>query len=132
MTPANVIRPGDGAAIARLISLGRYELGNEKATQEGIWRRLFVEQTDFPGLAVQRERRLGPGDIVDFFVPAAGVAVEVKLKRNSGREILRQLERYAAHDAVQALVLVTNRAMGLPPEIKGKPTWYVSLGRAWL
>jgi hypothetical protein len=60
------------------------------------------------------------------------VAVEIKLKRNQPRSILAQLARYAAHDAVRALVLVTNRAMGLPKVMNGKPVYYVSLGRAWL
>jgi argininosuccinate synthase len=77
-----------------------------------------------------REHRLATGDIIDFFVD--GVAVEVKLKRNQPPSILFQLKRYARHESVTSLVLVTNRAMGLPREINGKPAYYVSLGRAWL
>ena len=47
-------------------------------------------------------------------------------------DVFRQLKRYAAHDEVNELVLVTNLSMGLPPEIDGKPTYYASLGVAWL
>jgi len=118
------------SAIASLIGEGRFELGSEKATQEGVWE--LLRSLFRPECVLRREHRLAPGDIVDFFIGSAGVAIEVKLKRNQPASILRQLERYARHDAVQALVLVTNRAMGLPPEINGKPAYYVSLGRAWL
>lgn len=128
----NDIRRAGAGYLAHMIGQGQFELGNEKATQEGIWELLFIKQTQFPGLAVRREHRLAPGDIVDLFIPAIGTAIEVKLKRNRGAAILRQLERYAAHDAVQALILVTNRAMGLPQSLNGKPVYYVSLGRAWL
>lgn len=124
MSAANDIRSA-GAMIAAVIGQGRYELGSEKATQAGIELQL---RASLP--VVRREHRLAPGDIVDFLVD--GVAIEVKLKRNQPASILRQLQRYARHDAVTALVLVTNRAMGLPPEIAGKPAFYVSLGRAWL
>jgi hypothetical protein len=118
------------SALANLVAQGRFELGSEKATQQGIHE--LLADTLHPGVGLCREHRLAPGDVVDFFIRQTGVAIEVKLKRNSARGILRQLERYARHDQVQALVLVTNRAMGLPPEVGGKPTYYVSLGRAWL
>ena len=124
MPEANDIRC-TAEVVATLIGTGRYELGSEKSTQTGIEQQLRAHLPE-----VRREHRLAPGDVVDFFVD--GVAVEVKLKRNQPASILRQLERYARHDAVQAIVLVTNRAMGLPPEINGKPAYYVSLGRAWL
>lgn len=78
-----------------------------------------------------REHRLSAADVPDFF--ADGIVVEVKLKKNTRKmQVYRQLERYAAHEAVRALVLVTNLAMGLPRAINGKPAYYISLGRAWL
>lgn len=58
--------------------------------------------------SVTREAQLGPKDIVDFLVDDA-VAVEVKVDQ-SPMAVTRQLQRYAAHEKVQSLVLVTTRA----------------------
>lgn len=105
----------------------RFTLSSEKQTQAEVFevlREKFGEET-------QREVRLAPGDVIDFLL--RGIGVEVKLKSGmSATEIYRQLERYAKHEAVHALVLLTNRAMGLPCQIGGKPAFYVSLGGAWL
>ena len=46
--------------------------------------------------------------------------------------MLRQLQRYAEHDAIEALMLITATATGMPSEINGKPVRVVSLGAAWL
>lgn len=83
------------------------------------------------GLSCLREYRLSPRDRVDFFDEAKGCAIEVKLKANR-RSILRQLTRYAEHDAVKTIVLVSGTAMALPPAIDGVPLYFVSVGRAWL
>lgn len=118
----------DSAAIERLLALlgaHRFGLTDEKETQREIG-----EQLTAAGIAHRREVRLGPGDVIDFMVGAVGI--EVKLRSTSKPDILRQLRRYAGHAELAGLVLVTNRAMGLPAEIAGKPAWYVSLGRAWL
>jgi hypothetical protein len=64
---------------------------------------------------------------------AGCIALEVKVKRAWSKPgVLRQLRRYAAHERVAGLVLASNLAMHLPPEIEGKPALAVSLGRAWL
>lgn len=81
------------------------------------------------GIAFEREVRLNDHDIIDFLV--AGVGIEVKIK-GARRAIYRQLQRYAESDAVKSLVLLSSVAMGLPPEIDGKPVTILSLGRAWL
>ncbi len=62
------------------------------------------------------------------------IVVEVKIKAKGAqrRNIFRQLDRYAKHDRVHAIVLVTSVAMHLPAEINGKPTFVASLGQAWL
>lgn len=103
----------------------RLDLSNEKATQREIGEALQSAGIDF-----QREHRLAPGDIVDFFLPD-GIALEVKL-RYSRREIERQIRRYAKHDTVCALVLATATAIHLPADIDGKPVHVISLGQAWL
>lgn len=81
------------------------------------------------GIKFQREHRLDKTSVVDFFID--GMAVEVKIK-GSAKNIYRQLERYAAFQEVKAIVLVTRKTMGLPPDIQGKPCYVISLGAAWL
>lgn len=80
-------------------------------------------------LGFQREYRLDAKNIPDFFLE--GVAIEVKIK--GGRmAIYRQCERYCKFDQVKSLILITNRAMGLPTTINDKPVYLFNLGKAWL
>jgi len=74
----------------------------------------------FPSLT--REAKLGPGDVVDFFLPIDGVAVEIKVK-GSPMSVIRQIQRYARHPEVKEVVLVTTRSAhrSLPGELRGKP-----------
>lgn len=116
----------DSTAVVTAIRAARCDLSDEKRTQADI-----AEALTAAGIPFEREFRLAAGDIVDFLAYGA-IAVEVKLKGAAKRSIFRQLKRYAEHDAVQAIVLVTNLSMGMPAEIAGKPAYYVSLGRAWL
>lgn len=82
------------------------------------------------GLSFSPEHRLGPGERIDFLV-AGGIGIEAKT-RYARRRIFRQLERYAEHAEIAALILVTGTAMGLPAAINGKPLYYVSLGKGGL
>lgn len=110
--------------VVRALSGVRLPLHDEKALQAEIAARFTAL-----GIDAEREVILAPGDIVDFMVGA--IAIEVKIK-GSRRDILRQCQRYAGHARVEALVLATNVAMGFPPELNGKPTAVLNLGRAWL
>lgn len=112
--------------IAALIGRARCSLSNEKATQADIEKVLTQA-----GVAFAREARLGPGDIPDFILDDR-LVIEVKLRSTSRRNINRQLMRYAAYPTVAGLLLVSNVATSLPPEIEGKPIVTVSLGTAWL
>ena len=110
---------------SRCIRATRLDLSDEKRAQ-----RMLAESFEAAGLPFQRELRLAPGDIVDFLVD--GIAVELKLRGTPKVAIYRQLRRYATYARVEAIVLASNLAMGLPAEIEGKPAYLVSLGRAWL
>jgi hypothetical protein len=112
--------------IAMTLSAGRFDLDDEKACQAQIdsWLGCRVPRV------VEREYRLSDADIPDFFIE--GVVVEVKMNSARRPAVLAQLERYARHDQVTDLILVTNRALNLPATISGKPVRTVSLGRAWL
>lgn len=112
--------------VVEIITRARVDLSDEKRTQRDI-----AEVFTGAGIPHEREVKLTKKDIVDFMV--GDVAVEVKLKTGASKmDIYRQLERYAESEKVKALVLVTNLAMGLPETIKGKPVYFVSLGRAWI
>lgn len=112
------------APIIACLRAYRFPLHDEKATQAAIAQAFAAR-----GLAFEREVRLGTGDIIDFVVTR--IAVEVKI-RGQKIQIYRQLERYAKRAEIDAIVLASNVAMGLPLRIEGKPTFFVHLGRAWL
>lgn len=114
-------------AICEHLQAGRFDLSTEAACQADIEGWLTVRLAGEP---VEREVRLSHRDRPDFMV--AGVAIEVKMNGAAPAAIIRQLLRYAEHDAVKAIVLATNRAVVLPPSLNGKPVFSISLGRAWL
>jgi len=114
------------ALIASALRKARVPLSNEKATQNAIAELFAALDIDHT-----REHKLGPAARVDFFLPP-NLVIEVKINRARPAQIFRQLVRYAKYETVAALVLVTNRAMGLPKTIGGKPAYYLSIGTAWL
>lgn len=85
-------------------------------------------QALFPASLVIREYQLGRGangkpDRPDFAIPTDGglFVVEVKVK-GSAAEVEAQLERYAWHERVCGVVLVTTRAIHtMPAIVGGKP-----------
>lgn len=111
--------------LIELLKAARLDVSDEKRTQRDM-----AEVFDGRGIEYQREVRLSKADIVDFMVH--GIALEVKLKGANKRDVFRQLERYAEHESVNALVLASNITMGLPTEINGKPIYFIHLGRGWL
>jgi hypothetical protein len=111
--------------LVHLLRSRRFPVGTEAALQEAIGEALREWRICF-----DREWRLGPRDRIDFFAEG-GIGIEAKI-RCGKRAIYRQLERYAQHPQIAALVLVTGTALGLPPSIADKPLFFVSLGRAAL
>lgn len=80
-------------------------------------------------ILTSREVQLSPSDRVDFMVD--GVAIELKVKCSTN-EILRQLARYAQHDSVREILLLSvTRAplLKLPPTLNGKPVRGLHIGR---
>lgn len=102
----------------------RLPLNDEKQLQAAIATALTEA-----GLEHEREVKLAPGSVIDFLVGDVGIEVKIKGQRKS---IYRQCERYCGFDRVKSLVLATSAAMGFPAAIAGKPTYLVSLGKAWL
>ena len=111
--------------IMTLLSKHRFELQNEKVLQAAI-----SEVLTKANIEHEREFRLSQADVIDFFAEDC-IGIEVKLKGNAS-EIYKQCKRYCEHNDVKALILVTNRSMGLPGYINSKPSYLVSLGKGWL
>lgn len=85
------------------------------------------------GFKFKREQVLSKRDIPDFVVTIDGHAIVLELKTRAQRKaIYRQLERYAEHESVDGLLLMTGTAMGLPSHINNKPSRVVSMGGGWL
>ena len=81
------------------------------------------------GLEYEHEYRLGPRRRIDFRVGRVGI--EVKKGRPASSELREQLRRYLESDALDAAIVVTQRATALPETIAGKPVPLVSLNRLW-
>lgn len=111
--------------IVAIIRRSRLDLSDEKMTQSDL-ARVFLAA----GVKFEREVRLSESDVVDFMIN--GVAIELKLRKVSKLAVYRQLARYAEHDKVQSLILLTSTSMGLPETINGKDAYLVKLGEAWL
>jgi hypothetical protein len=76
---------------------------------------------DFERVAFRREVVLSRSDRIDFLLEG-GLGIEVKVD-SSHTAVLRQLNRYASHVGVAALLLVTTRSkhIDMPSELQGKP-----------
>ena len=81
------------------------------------------------GLAFVHEYRLEPRNRIDFLVGRVGI--EVKKGRPATSDLTKQLRRYLAADALDGLIVVTQRVTAVPEEICGKPVMLVSLNRLW-
>lgn len=101
----------------------RFSLGDEKRLQIEIAEAFTSHNIDFT-----REVHLDKGSIVDFMID--GLAIEVKIRtKTSTMQIYRQLERYCVFPEVEALMVMTSRAISLPDTINGKPVYILSLSR---
>ena len=108
------------AEVVEILKGQRFSLINEKELQAEIAKLLP---------AFNREHRLDARNITDFFLD--GLALEVKIT-GTAKSIYKQCERYCKFSDVTSLLLVTNRSMGFPKEINGKPCYVFKLGNGWL
>ena len=99
-------------------------LENEKVLQ-GRMEEIFTESA----VEFDREFWLDKESKPDFMID--GVAVEVKIT-GSRLEIYRQVQRYAKHEAVKAIILVTNKSIGTIVLHENKPFKLIALNRSWL
>ena len=121
LLPAPVVTAADVMAALRGV---RMAVTVESDTQADIAAALAAA-----GIEARREVILDSHNRIDLM--AGHVGIEVKVK-GAKRDILRQVQRYCTFPEIEALVLVTAVAMGLPREINGRPVHVHSVGRAWL
>lgn len=81
------------------------------------------------GLEYEHEYRLGPRRRIDFRVGRIGI--EVKKGRPASAQLREQLARYLESDALDGVIVVTQRVTAVPGAINGKPVRLVSLNRLW-
>ena len=81
------------------------------------------------GLEYEHEYRLGPRRRIDFRVGRVGI--EVKKGRPASAELTRQLRKYVQSEALDGIVVVTQRVTAVPDTLCGKPVAIVSLNRLW-
>jgi len=110
--------------LSQVIGSQSYRFCNEKELQDGI-ERVLIED----GYSPKREVILSNRDRIDFMVDRIGIEVKVG---GSTSAIIRQVHRYAQHDSLDAILVVTTRSRhSLPATISGKPVWLVYLP-GWL
>lgn len=102
-----------------LIRSHRFRYTDEDQLQRGI-----TELLEREGFEPRREVRLGALDRIDIMVGAIGIEVKVA---GTVAAVFEQLQRYAAHDDVEALLLVTSQYQRLPDKAGGKPLSTISL-----
>ncbi len=97
------------------LRLNRFRFVDEQQLHEAIAAALAAD-----GVAFEREVRLGDRDRIDFIADTLGIEVKVD---GSAAVVERQLARYAEHDRITALALVTSCARhgAVAREINGKP-----------
>lgn len=102
--------------LAETLSRFRFRFAGEADLQAGIERALLAK-----GLPHQREKTLSPSERPDFLLDD-GLAIEVKVD-GSLALALRQVARYAGHEAVQGILLVGTPPWltRVPDSIAGKP-----------
>lgn len=107
-----------------LISKYRFSLETEDALKLQM-----AEVLTQSGIPFEKEYKLDEKNKLDFFIYEH--AVEVKIK-GSAKSIYRQCVRYCEFAQVKGLFLVTNKSLGFPESINGKPCYVLNLGKSWL
>ncbi len=81
------------------------------------------------GLPCVHEARIGAGCRIDFLVGSVGI--EIKKGKPLPAVLKKQLLRYAACEAVSALIVVSQRSVPLPKDLGGKPVRGLVLSQLW-
>lgn len=122
---AHAPTPAEDLAVVSFVLSGYdFRVSSESELQEAV-----LEALSDGGFLVWREHRLSERDRVDVFLPNVGLVLELKVK-GSLTPVTRQLLRYAEHDEVRGILLVTTRRAqsGMPKWLHGKPVMVLVVG----
>jgi len=107
--------------IAELLTGYSFNFTDEKDLQEAI-AQIFTEEN----IPFEREAAVIGQDRIDFKVGKIGIEVKVGFSFN---DVVHQLHRYAKHESIDELMLVTTRTQHqMPDEINGKKLTTINLG----
>lgn len=90
---------------------------------------LVGKRLEAAGLPCVHEAKIAKGCRIDFLVGTVGV--EIKKGKPSAATLTAQLQRYAACDAVDGLIVLTERTVRLPKTLLGKPVRLIILSQLW-
>ncbi len=115
------------ARVALALRSYAFSVPDERTLHEGV--KTVLTAAD---IAYEHEHTVSPTSRLDFWLPASGLAIEVKVQGDPGN-VLRQLTRYCHHDVVAGLLLVTTTAKlsRVPTTLCGKPVRAVRLHGAF-
>ncbi|MFH1513077.1 MAG: hypothetical protein ABIG45_06955 [Bacillota bacterium] len=80
-------------------------------------------------IAFCHEAKLSNGCRIDYL--AGKVGIEIKKGKPDQKQLLRQLERYLSHDALESIVVVSWHSVQIPAEINGKRAEKIVLSQLW-
>lgn len=112
-------------AILEVLENVRITARHEDEAQEQIQEALTAA-----GIDCEREVRLSTRDRVD--VLAGRVVIEVKTSPTQVERLWRQVQRYADHDEVDAVIVASTlfrNLVRLPDELAGTPVIGINIGR---
>ena len=108
--------------IIEILSRCAFDQSSEKRMQDGVAEILKANDIDFI-----KEHQFSRKDRMDFFIPKLGIGIECKIK---GGEValIGQVLRYAQHEEVKEIMVVTTKHHNLPLTANFKPV-HVILSR---
>ena len=97
--------------------------------QEELLHQAVADCLEKEGLSFLHEAIIGPHCRIDFLVQ--GIGIEIKKAKPNGKQLLSQLERYAACEMVQGLIVLLPGRIKLPTQSNGKPIRSINLNALW-
>lgn len=91
--------------------------------------RLVMDALDAASLPWEHEVKLAPRCRIDLMCGSVGI--EIKRGKVEKARILTQLQKYAACEQVEGLILVTEKTVPVPHTIGGKSVRLICLNRLW-
>ena len=115
------------AAFNRILYIlreNRFNFTGEKELQSALEQAFTAAELEF-----EREVSLSKKDRIDFLFPG-GLGVEVKVD-GSKNNLIRQLHRYAAHERIEHLLVITNksRLASMPGTLNEKNVHAITINR---